>query len=195
MAPITSYGQIVERLRRAFGLVGDVAIEPKPDLLQVINAVDLTTPGHGTYRGRGFCHWLAIAGPAAANSYNGIIALDTVVITSCLVACDTAATLTWSILPAGVTDGAGWSWTTPVGFGERPLSGNDNAPVFRNPGWVAAPPGAGGMPLGITRHTNSLSQPIEVIRAPLVLEQGDRLVCTNAAAITNVTWGLGGYVF
>ncbi len=194
-APTVSYGSIVERLRRAFGLVGDVPIAPKPDLTNVINVADLTTPGHATYRGRRFLHYFTQIA-AAANSYIGFRAADTIVIDSVTIGCATAASaMNWWILPAALADGAGWAWTTSVGFSERVLSVNDYAPVQRMTLWVAAPPAVPGLSIGQSSYANSIAAMNEFLRTPVVLQAGDRLMMSNVAAGPTVTCGMSGYVF
>lgn len=193
-APTVSYGSIVERLRRAFGLVGDVPIAPRPDLTNVINVADLTTPGHATYRGRRFLHWGSLVA-AAANSYMAFRAADTVVINSLVITTSVAGNVTFSILPATLADGAGWVFGTQVAFAERVLSVNDWAPIIRMNAFVAAPPAVQGIPLGTAAFAGSQSTFNEVLRTPIVLQANDRLVFTNVAVGPTVTFGMAGYVF
>jgi len=193
-APRVSYSNIVERLRRAFGLVGDVMVEPRPDLTNVVNVADLTMPGHATYRGRRFMQWSTLTA-AAANSYMGFKAADIVVITSLVTTCSVAGNVAFSILPSGLADGAGWNWGTQVPFVERVLSVNDWAPVLRMNAFVAAPPAVQGIPLGTAAFAASQATFNEVLRGPIVLSPGDRLMLTNVAVGPVVTLGMAGYVF
>lgn len=192
--PTVSYSNIVERLRRAFGLVGDVPIDPRPDLTNVVNVADLTTPGHATYRGRRFLHWGSLTA-AAANSYMGIKAADTVVIEEMVMTCSVAGVVTFSIMPAALADGAGWNWGTQIAFCERILSVNDWAPLLRMNAFVAAPPATQGISLGSIAFAASQNTFNNVLQSPVVLQAGDRLMFTNVAVGPVVTFCCAGYVF
>lgn len=193
--PTVSYGSIVERLRRAFGLVGDVPIAPRPDLTNVINVADLTSPGHATYRGRRFMHAFNQLA-AAANSYIGIKAADTIVIDSVFMSnAGVVSTYDWRIMPHALADGAGWTWGTQIPFCERILSVNDWAPLLRMNTFVAAPPAVEGILVGTTSHGNNVAAPVEQLRSPIVLQAGDRLMWKNIAVGPTLAIVVGGYVF
>lgn len=191
--PVTNYSNIVDRLRRAFGLVGDVDIVPDPRLSNIVNVADLTTPGHATFRGRLFSESFQ-SNPAAA-AYMAWRASETVVITSLWAQADSAVTLTYRLMPNGMADGATWSYNTQIPFVERVVSVNDLAPLARLGGVNVNPPPVLGVSFAVGRPLTNLT-PLEALRgSAIVLTPGDRITVLASAAITNGLWGISGYVF
>jgi hypothetical protein len=190
--PTVSYANITDRLRRAFGLVGDVPLAPKPDLSTVAIAVDLTAPGHATFRGRRFA--FGMTGVGVGNSNVAFLATDTVVIETCRVAPDAAGnTITARIMPKNVAPPAGWVINQPVTFTERILSLTDFAPVLALNAWNAAAVATPGVQIMTSRWLNNTGF-IEMCLEPVVLTAGDILHVTTANAITGSV-NIGGYVF
>lgn len=190
--PTTSYANITDRIRRAFGLVGDIPLAPKPDLSTVSIACDLTAPGHATFRGRRFA--FGMTGVGAGNSNVAFLATDTVVIETMRVSPDAAAnTLTARIMPRNVAPPGGWGFSAPVSFTERILSLTDFAPLLALNAWNAAAVGTPGVQISTCRWLNTALF-MEMLLQPVVLTPGDILHVTTANAITGSV-NIGGYVF
>ena len=191
--PVTNYSNIVDRLRRAFGLVGDVEIAPDPRLSNVVNVADLTTPGHATFRGRLFSESFQ-SNPASA-AYMAWKASETVVLTSLWFQADAAIQVQYRIMTDGMADGATWSYSTQVPFVERLASVNDLSPLGRLGGVNVNAPAVLGAPFAFVRAMTNLT-PMEALRgSAVVLEPGDRVTALASGAVGIMMWGVSGYVF
>jgi len=191
--PTTSLGNLVERLRRAFNLVGDVPIALGENVTTVVNAEDLTRPGYGTYRGRSFK--LTMDCPAgAANTYRALKAVDTVVLTRVCMQCDTAGFHTVRLVTVDVPDPAGWTFNQNVVFSDRCASANDFAPVT----WMGASslnaPAASGV-IGLIQNVVNFTFTPWFETGGIVLESGDRLAIQSSAAVGVGRLHVEGYVF
>lgn len=191
--PTTSLGNLVERLRRAFNLVGDVPVQLGEAVTMVVNAEDLTEPGYGTYRRRRFLFSMDCAA-AAANTYRAFKAADTVVITALGYQCDTAGFTTIRLVPAAVADPAGWNFNTPVPFCDRSHSATDYAPVsWMSASSLNAP--ASAATLATPQNQTNFTVTPWLTREGIVLLPGDRLAVLSSAAVGIGKLMVEGYVF
>ena len=191
--PTTSLGNLVERLRRAFNLVGDVPISLGESVTTVVNAEDLTQPGYGTYRRRRFM-FTVDAPAAAANTYRALLAVDTIVLSRICWQCDTAGFQTIRIVPDSVANPAGWNFNQPVLFTDRPASATDYAPVTFMGASSLNAPAASGLVQIVQNQPNFTYTPILEAEG-MVLQAGDRLALQSSAAVGIGRLQVEGYVF
>lgn len=198
LRPLTSFGQIEDRLRRALNLVGDVGMSFSPAAIPVVSVMDATAPGNPTTRGRRFQDGVRLPNIAAASDVALVYkAVSDVVITR--VATSTLSAGVGHFLQyvwKGVADPAVPLATQCCLFTERNASSQDYAPMVRSSTFVNfATVLNDGKVISYQYPQNGYM--VEHLTQPLFMEAGTKLYVTLAAiaGTANSTCILSGYVY
>ena len=190
----TALLQIEERLRRVFGMVGQIGLDLVPTMTPVAIATDLTRPGLSAARGR-YWGFSTLVQAIAVSPSSLVLEFDAaVVVTRIGVMCENVAGLDWRVMilapnetPLLPPDTAGGTWM------DQKLVNTDNPPIrFTGLGFAVD-----GTVYNISQRILSSTMQAgsnSLHSVDLHLERGSNLIC-QALAASRIAFNVYGYIF